>query len=459
VRALGGLLSQAGGTQQAKAKAKTYGIAAAGSLTTRVHFTLRRIGYTLASEWECRWSRPDTSNEPLLEEIQVLDFEEVLSPEHLFADCTGSVLGANRAFRPQLVPGIHGWLRSIDISVDPDFEGMQGIAVGDIDGDGLEDVYVCQGGGLPNLLFKRNPDGTALDVTAAAGVDWIETTRSALFVDLDNDGDQDLVLAPDAMLLVMENDGEGHFREATRFPEATLVFSLAVADYDEDGDLDVFASRHFGDLHKMVGQLPNPLPYHDANNGGRNYLLRNDGGWRFSDVTVESGLDVHNRRWSYAAGWEDFDNDDDLDLYVANDFGRNNLYRNDAGHFIDIAAEAGVEDIASGMSVTWGDYNNDGWMDLYVSNMFSAAGSRITYQRLFKPDASDHTRSLYQRLARGNTLFKNLGNGTFRDVSIDAGVTMGRWAWGSKFVDFNNDGHEDLVVANGYLTGEDSGDL
>jgi hypothetical protein len=187
--------------------------------------------------------------------------------------------------------------------------------------------------------------------------------------------------------------------------------------------------------------------------------LRNDGNWSFADVTVDVGLDHNNRRWSYAAAWDDFDKDGDLDLYVSNDFGRNNLYRNDNGRFRDVAAAAGVEDIASGMSVSWGDYDGDGWSDLYVSNMFSAAGSRITFQEQFKGNASSETRTQYQRLARGNTLFRNLGDGTFEDVGVAAGVTMGRWSWGSLFVDINNDGMQDIIVGNGYVTGDDSGDL
>ena len=141
---------------------------------------------------------------------------------------------------------------------------------------------------------------------------------------------------------------------------------------------------------------------------------------------------------------------------------RNNLYRNDVDaegrrRFNDVAAELGVEDISAGMSVTWGDYNNDGLMDLYVSNMFSSAGNRIAYQRRFRSESS----SLYhfRRHARGNTLFENRPDGTFRDVSVAAGVTMGRWAWGSKFVDLNNDGLEDIYVANGFITTEDTGDL
>ncbi len=112
------------------------------------------------------------------------------------------------------------------------------------------------------------------------------------------------------------------------------------------------------------------------------------------------------------------------------------------------------------MSVSWGDYNRDGRPDLYVGNMFSSAGQRITYQRQFREGASDSTRASYQRHARGNSLFENAGDGTFRDVSVEAGVTMGRWAWSSNFVDINNDGWEDLVVANGMVTGpDDPGDL
>src|SRR5258708_20094642 len=86
--------------------------------------------------------------------------------------------------------------------------------------------------------------------------------------------------------------------------------------------------------------------------------------------------------------WEDLEKDGWMDLYVANDFGRHNLYRNDHGHFTDVAAAAGVEDIGAGMSVSWGDFNRDGLMDLYVANMFSSARSRIAYQPKFPPSHS-----------------------------------------------------------------------
>ena len=112
------------------------------------------------------------------------------------------------------------------------------------------------------------------------------------------------------------------------------------------------------------------------------------------------------------------------------------------------------------MSVSWGDYDRDGWMDLYVANMFSSAGNRITRQAQFKPSDDENVREVYSRFAKGNSLFRNLGTGeSFREVGGEAGVEMGRWAWSSVFADLNNDGWEDLLVANGYITTEDTGDL
>jgi hypothetical protein len=127
---------------------------------------------------------------------------------------------------------------------------------------------------------------------------------------------------------------------------------------------------------------------------------------------------------------------------------------------VDVAAEAGVEDISAGMSVSWGDVNLDGNMDLYVSNMWSSAGNRITYQRQFQPGAGGEAIAAFQRHARGNSLFVNSGDGVFVDASVEAGVAMGRWAWGSRFIDLNNDGLQDIYVANGFITQpDDSGDL
>ena len=287
-------------------------------------------------------------------------------------------------------------------------EGYQGMALGDVNGDGLDDLYLCQPGGLPNQLFLRAADGTLGEAPEGNGTDWLERSRSALFVDLDNDLDQDLVLLCNTQVLLMENDGAGKFTLHDRLQLPGSPFSCSAADYDSDGDLDLYVCD-YGDLWGGFGDLNErfPIPYHDANNGGPNALYRNDGAWQFTDVTREVGLNENNRRWSLSCAWEDFDNDGDMDLYVANDFGRNNLYRNDAGseagsrQFTDIAAQAGVEDISPGMSVTWGDVNRDGWMDLYVSNMFSGAGNRITFQDQFMPGTSTVIKGHYQRFARG----------------------------------------------------------
>jgi len=406
--------------------------------------------------WRCVFRLPAEDASPRLVSIVVEKFEEVVRPQAgpLFADCTAAVLGANESYGRQLLPGLDHWRGRIASMFGTTMLGHQGIAVGDANGDGLDDVYVCQPGGLPNLLYLRAEDGTYTDASARAGVDFMEVTSSALWLDLDGDGDQDLVVSAGGEMLFLENDGAARFQLRTRV-EVTNTTSLAAADYDGDGDLDLFVC---GYVSPYDGRAT-PIPYHDANNGQPNVLLESDGEFGFTDATVAAGLDVNNRRFSFAASFEDFDNDGDQDLYVANDFGRNNLYRNDGGRFTDVAAAAGVEDVSAGMGVAWGDVDGDGWMDLYVSNMYSSAGNRITYQRRFKAGTDESVREQFQRHARGNSLFLNNGDGTFEDVTLSAGVNMGRWAWGAVFIDLDNDGRQDIVVPNGFVTGQRTQDL
>ncbi len=370
---------------------------------------------------------------------------------------------------------LHGYpeyLASIENTLDFNIFGTPGLAVGDINGDGRDDLYVCQEQGLPNLLLMQNEDGSATDVSDSAGVNWLESSRSALFLDLDNDGDQDLVVAMPGAVIVAANNGEGKFSITTSLPIADDPMSMAAADYDLDGDIDLFVTLYNPDrlLEKSSSSDKNPAArsfvYHDANNGPANFLFRNDiqeDKWIFSDVTVNSGMDANNRRFSLSASWEDYDNDGDPDLYVANDYGRDNLYRNDTppggtARFTDVAQEAAIEDSAGSMGISWGDYNRDGFMDSFVSAMWSSAGNRVTFQPKFK-DTTPEVKSRLQRFAHGNTMLKNNGDGSFSDISEAAGIEMGRWAWSSNFVDINNDGWEDIVVANGYVTAADTGDL
>ncbi len=398
-----------------------------------------------------------------MERLEVANYEEIRSGSGKWLeDCTLAVFEGDRAFRDQLQDGTDHWTNRLPTALGIAPWGDHGVAVGDVDGDRLDDVYFCQPGGLPNQLYRHRADGTLQNISTSSGTDWLDDSRSALLIDIDNDGDQDLVIASREFLLFMQNDGRGHFRLAADHRAARDAFSLSAADYDQDGDLDIFACRYYpdggaDDTDRL--RFSAPVPYHDARNGPRNILLRNDGSWAFHDATDEAGIGRDNCRWSYAAAWEDFDRDGDQDLYVANDFGPNYLYRNDRGTFAEIATSVGASDASTGMSVDWADVNHDGWSDLYIANMYSAAGMRVTAQAEFRPSESPGLRERHRKLASGNTLLLNDGKGAFEDRSLAAGVTMGRWAWSSNFVDLNNDSWDDILVANGYYSGSKKDDL
>ncbi len=456
----------------AKFKLFETGFADPARPSTRQYFTLSGRspeGYREQNAtWTAEWLWDAQGDEPPRIAALKLDaFEEVLilsaEARPLFRDAAHGVIGASPAYRNQLRYGNDYWRQRIELFNRFFKFGHQGLAIGDANGDGLEDLYVCQNGGLPNRLFLQNPDGTAEDQAAAAGVDLFDLTRSALFVDLDNDGDQDLILALDTGLVAFRNDGRGTFEPKLRYPKVRNAFGLTAADYDNDGDLDLFVCRYFANAEEGAG-LAVPVPYFDANNGGGNFLIRNDGpsadpeDWLdFSDATAESGIETqNNRRFSFAAVWEDLDNDGDLDLFVANDFGLKNLYVNEEGKFRDVAVPAGVDDGGFGMSAAAADFDRDGIPDLYAGNMFSAAGSRVTRQPQFRPGLDPALLTRFQRMARGNSLFRGIGGPgapRYADVSESAGVTVGRWSWGCIFADLNNDGWEDLVVANGFVSG------
>lgn len=411
--------------------------------------------YQLDAIWNCEWDASNSEKPPLLTAIALKQFEDsthTAAVPVVFSDCTQSVFRNEPSFDSQLMKGIDYWRSATQKQYAVYPFGHHGIAIGDVNGDGLDDLYSGQPVGLPNRLYLQQANGTVVDIAHDSGVDFLDRTRGVLLVDIDNDSDQDLVAVLNEVIIFMANDGQANFTEMAVVPTSDPG-ALSAADYDQDGDLDVFVVN-YGDRLRSSPEI-----YHDSNNGGANVLLRNDGDWQFVDVTEDVGLNQNNQRWSLASSWEDFDNDGDLDLYVANDFGRNNLYENKDGQFFDIAAKAGVEDIAAGMSASWADANHDGQMDLYVGNMFSSAGLRVTGQNRFQKRATDQIRDEFRRHARGNSLFQNLGNGKFSDVSVEANVTLGRWAWASRFVDINNDGWEDLVVANGFVTSHRSKDL
>ncbi len=414
--------------------------------------------------WDSEWTRQPTGWSAKSVTRRECTHQERDRP--LFRDVTTAALAANPGFVQQFGRGIGDWAAQLDASSGIDLYGLNGIAAGDYDGDGWDDIFVCQPGGLPGRLFRNKGDGTFEDVTKAAGLLMLDAASAVLFADYDNDADQDMFFVTAGGILLFDNDGRGHFTRSGRarfeipFEEQGTLTMPAIADYDRDGFLDLYVCAYSRSGTSMANYIHQPAPYFDANNGAPNHLFRNNGDGTFSAVTRKTGLSANNSRWSFAAAWSDYNLDGYPDLYVANDFGRNNLYKNNGnGTFTDVAAQAGVEDIGPGMSAAWGDFDNDGRADVFVSNIWSAAGQRIMRLPDFQPGSPLLTREWIRRFARGNSLFRNRGDGTFEEPAARRDVANGGWAWGSDFIDADNDGWEDLLVLNGHITNERADDL
>ena len=410
--------------------------------------------------WRQRW-REDADGWRIVE-WKTIEITTSRTPRPIFTEITAAAFGGTEAFRRQLNTPLDAWSNSIDAALTNDSNGHHGLATGDADGDGLDDLYVSQPPGLPNRLLRARGDGTFEDVTERAGVGVLDDTAQTLFADIDNDGDQDLVVATSTQPLLFDNDGAGRFtRIADAFtldqPIQGLLTGLAIADYDRDGFLDVYVCVYtyfFGASEDKAGT---PVPYYDARNGPPAILFRNNGQGRFVEATAATGLDIGNSRYHFAAAWADYDEDGWPDLLVANDFGVKNLYRNLGGRggpvrFEDVAVDAGVLDYGAGMSAAFLDYDNDGRLDIYTGNIWTPHGQRVTASPVFMPGAKDDVHDHYRQHARGNGLYRNLGGGRFEDVSVKARATFGRWAWSSDSFDFDSDGFDDLYVANGMLT-------
>jgi hypothetical protein len=395
----------------------------------------------------------------VLASLETEHFQEVSSPATLFADRTAQFLGPASEVGSWLWQGAQQCSERTDnLIVFTDVHlGMHGAALGDVDGDGLEDIYVARHGGAPNLLLRHRADGTVQDVAPASEVDFLDDTSGVLIVDMDGDGARDLVLGVGTDVVLCWNDGQGRFSARTFLSRDSKdkVYSLAAADADGDGDLDLYDTRYFA--NNYGGGVP--TPYHDAHNGAPNSYWCNLGQREFEEATARVGLDVGNDRFSLVALWEDVDQDGDLDLYVVNDFGANNLYRNDGGQFVDVTAALGLGDMAAGMGISPSDINGDGRLDLYVSNMHTAAGRRVTAHERFQGSAPASVRAHYRAHTRGNSVLVQEDSGRFRDVSSSALASPGGWAWGAIHLDMNNDGWDEFVVPNGFLTGSDARDL
>jgi len=436
-------------------------------LETAVRFELVGMGTDFYREqrvgnWGLDWEVL-ASGEIRLRKWRMLDEERSRSSAPVFVDIAAQAFGGNASFASQLALGSDYWRTVLDGACGIDIYGHNGVSIGDFDGDGFDDLYVCQPAGLPNRLFRNRGDGTFEDITAASGVGILENTACALFADIDNDGRQDLIVVRTDGPLLFLNDGGGKFRPrpgAFQFanPPQGSFTGAAIADYDRDGWLDIYFCLY--SYYQGADQYRYPMPYCDAENGPPNFMMRNQRDGTFRDVTRKAGLDRNNTRFSFCCGWGDHNGDGWPDLYVVNDFGRKNLYRNNGdGTFTDVAPEAGAEDIGAGMSVCWLDYDNDGKQDLYVADMWTAAGTRVSEQEIFQKDASEEIRALYRKHAMGNSLLRNRGAGRFEDESRRSGTGIGRWSWASDAWDFDHDGFPDLYITNGMISGATREDL
>jgi Flp pilus assembly protein TadD/peroxiredoxin len=405
--------------------------------------------------WRTLWSRNRSGA------WQVLNWsasEETVSRAAgpIFIDITSKVLGQADSYKEQLLRGSDYWRTVLDGAIGVDVYGNNGLAAGDFDNDGRDDLYVCQPAGLPNRLYRNRGDGTFEDVTEKAGVGVLDFTACALFADFENRGLQDLLVVCATGPLLFRNDGNGKFslqRDAFRFarPPQGAFTHAAAADYDRDGRLDVYFCLY--SYYQGLDQYRYPVPYFDARNGPPNYLFHNEGNGVFQDRTESAGLNIDNDRYSFACSWGDCNADGWPDLYVVNDFGRNNLYQNKGdGTFAAVSGEAQVDDAGAGMSACWLDFDNDGKQDIYAAGMWVAAGMRVFADSHFHGGEGEKIRSLYRRHMAGNSLYRNQGDGKFQNVAMKAGVEMGRWSWSTDAWDFDHDGHPDLYVANGYIS-------
>jgi len=330
-----------------------------------------------------------------------------------------------------------------------------GVAVLDYDGDGLLDIYFVNGSTLediregvphPNALYRATGDGTWTDVTEDAGVPGRGWGMGCTVGDYDNDGRPDLyVLGINGNVLYRNGPG-GRFTDATA--EAGLEggrwsTSAAFVDYDKDGDLDLYVANNIRvDIYRSPLSLPGPDCNYRGTRvmcgprplpGARDAFYRNNGDGTFTDVTQAAGVLEAEPYYGLGVAVGDYDNDGWPDIYVANDSTPSYLYRNRGdGTFEDVALLSGVAVSddgmeQAGMGIDLGDYDNDGWLDAVKSNF-----------------AFEY-----------HNLYHNEKNGTFTDQATRAAgtglATRPLVSWGTKFLDYDNDGWKDIVVINGQV--------
>jgi enediyne biosynthesis protein E4 len=362
-----------------------------------------------------------------------------------------------------------------------------GLAVGDYDNDGREDIYFLNQLG-PNALYRNTGNGSFVDVTARAGVGLGDRVCvGATFADYDNDGWEDLfVTSTRGGNVLFHNRGDGTFSDVTAAAGLTRRghFQTPVFfDFDNDGLLDLFLTGtgqwttdvYDSATHAYVGKPDLGTLMTTAKEF--NVLYRNNGNGTFTDVTDKAG--VRGRGWAGDAAVFDYDEDGFLDLFVADMFGRGQLYHNSGhGTFTDVTARTLGPTPYGAIGSKAFDYDGDGRLDLLVVDMHSdmwtgldtrqaslPLATQAQHQRFRSPlGPTGNERSPqfgqtaaqlfatmgedYDALLFGNALYRNLGNGKFTETASAAGVET-FWPWAVASGDFDNDGFEDVFIPSG----------
>jgi hypothetical protein len=342
------------------------------------------------------------------------------------------------------------------------YDHGNGIAVADVDGDGLYDIYfVNQVGG--NELWKNLGGGKFKNITQEAGVDLPDRISvAAAFADIDNDGDQDLfVTTVRGGNVLFENDGHGHFKDISKEAGLDLVSHSSGAiffDYDNDGLLDLLVcnvGRYTSDEKGANGEY---VGLRDAFHGHMfpdrfeyPVLYKNMGHNRFKDVTAEVGL--HPRGWCGDASFADINGDGRPDLFILNMVGRSHYYENvDGKKFVEKTDQYFPKTPFGSMGLKFLDYDNDGRPDLFItdmhSDMFEEVGpEREKLKNSFRPP-EEFLGGPADSFTFGNALYHNLGDGKFEEVSDRLGVEN-YWPWGPSVGDINADGWDDIFIPSG----------
>jgi hypothetical protein len=358
-----------------------------------------------------------------------------------------------------------------------------GVAVGDYDGDGHDDIYFVNQLG-ENALYRNRGDGTFEDVTHKAGVALGDRVCvAATFADTMNKGHQDLfVTSTRGGNVFFRNLGNGTFKDVTKKVGLEHIGHSQTAvffDYDNDGYLDLIVTNtaHWTeDAYKETSHhYPGPQELWDmaAARPEANILYHNNGDGTFTDVTAKAGL--KGKGWGGDVAVFDYNDDGYLDVLVTNMFGASQLYRNNGnGTFTDVTQQVLGKTSWGAIGSKVIDYNNDGRLDLLIVDMHSdmwlpptvdpvtqqrvslvAKYPHVTGPRFAYPvgqDEEEHFATAfkikYDEVVFGNTLFKNLGGGKFKEVS-DAANMETFWPWGIGSGDFDNDGYEDVFLPSG----------